>query len=111
MISFRFYFRAGRAPHRKHQRAAFRHVLLHQKRLRQLLPVEGDLLLVDVLGVLVFDLDGEGLFLDGGWHWEAGLLGRGLFVHFQFLAVPIGFDELQAADVGQVFFAAAAELV
>ena len=33
--------------------------LLRQKRLRQLLPVEGDLLHVDVLDALVFDLDGE----------------------------------------------------
>ena len=35
----------------------------------------------------------------------------GLLVHFQFLAVPVGFDELEAAHVGKVFFAAAAALV
>lgn len=48
-------------PHRKHQPAALRHVLLRQKRLRELLPVAGDLLHVAVFGALVFDLDGEGL--------------------------------------------------
>lgn len=64
-------------PHHKHQRAALCHVLLRQKRLRQLLPVEGDWLHAAVFGALGFDPDGELLAVFAVNHYfvheEAGL--------------------------------------